>query len=105
MNLETTNWTDRDGNPAGGVTQGRGLLISWQNGPLGRGEARQEPNGAFVEDVIKAARQRLYFYQESAFRCPENEEAIKQLGIALDALEHRTQRREAAGVEGTHQGA
>ena len=48
------HWTDSDGNPTGGVSSGRGFTISWQNGPLGRGEDRVEPNGAFVEDVIAA---------------------------------------------------
>ena len=49
------HWSDKDGNPAGGVSSGRGFAISWQNGPLGRGVERREPNGAFVEDVIAAA--------------------------------------------------
>lgn len=47
--IKHENWTDNDGNPAGGVVSGNGLCISWQNGPLGRGEERREPNGAFVK--------------------------------------------------------
>ena len=30
------HWVDEKGNPAGGVSTGKGLTISWQNGPLGR---------------------------------------------------------------------
>jgi len=52
-------WMDADGNPAGGVTTGMGFTISWQNGPLGRDENRKIPNGAFVENIIRAASDRL----------------------------------------------
>ena len=94
-----------DGNPAGGVVCGRGFTIAWQNGPLGRGEERKEPNGAFVEDVIAAALQRLEFYQtvgDGKFACAENEKAITSLMDALRELDNRTKRREAEGTEGTH---
>lgn len=93
---------DAAGRPSGGVTQGRGFTIAWQNGPLGRGPDRREPNGAFVEDVIDAARDRLQFYQASPFACAENDEAIQHLERAMDWLGRRTARREARGVEGTH---
>ena len=102
--LLNEHWKDDQDRPAGGVTQGRGFTISWQNGPLGRGAERKEPNGAFVEDVIKAAKARIDFYQDSPFNCVENEEARLHLQIALDALNRRTARREEAGVEGTHGG-
>ena len=46
------HWLDDDGNPAGGVASSKGVCISWQNGPLGRGNERREPNGGFVENVI-----------------------------------------------------
>lgn len=98
------NWTDAAGSPAGGNCFGPGFAIGWQNGPLGRGDDRLPPNGAFVEDVILAAQQRLEFYQRSRFACDENQEAIAHLGCALEALGRRTARREAAGVEGTHAG-
>ena len=93
------NWTDSEGNPAGGVASGRGFTISWQNGPLGRGEERREPNGAFVEDVIQAAIHRLAFYQNSKFACVANEVALIHLHAALEALQARTEEREARGVE------
>jgi hypothetical protein len=96
------HWKDLDGRPAGGVSSGRGFAISWQNGPLGQGEARQEPNGAFVEDVMQACLDRLRFYEASEFACPENADAIGDLVHALNRLDERTRRRIAAGVEGTH---
>ena len=100
------NHVDTDGMPAGGVVTGVGLEINWQNGPLGRGENRQEPNGAFVETVIAAALQRIEWYQtvgEGRFRCRENALAITKLEEALHWLDARTNRREVAGIEGTHE--
>lgn len=90
------------GNPAGGATSGRGFTIAWQDGPLGSGPDRIEPNGAFVEDVITAAIGRLEFYQASRFNCETNARALDHLVAARDALRERTADREARGVEGTH---
>lgn len=105
QNFNSEHLLDEHGNPAGGVTSAMGLIVTWQNGPLGRGADRQEPNGAFVETVIAAAKDRIEFYQaDERFNCAENAAAIAALGQALDHLEARTKRREAAGVEGTHEG-
>ena len=95
---------DENGNPAGGKTTGRGISIEWQNGPLGRSEdgTRIEPNGAFVEGVIAAAIGRLEYYQASKFKCRENALAITKLEEALHWCGHRTAKREAQKVEGTH---
>ena len=95
-------WTDARGNPAGGISEGRGFVISWQNGPLGRGSDRKPQNGAFVETVIDAARLRLEFYQRSKFKCDENAAAIEHLELALAVLNKRTAAREERQVEGTH---
>lgn len=97
------NEADENGNPTGGHTFGVGLEIHWQNGPLGRGDDRKEQNGAFVEDVIRAAIRRLEFFQASKFSCPGNLSAINALSAALVALEKRTADREKRGVEGTHE--
>ena len=94
---------DVGGNPAGGVSSGRGFAISWQNGPLGRGAFRKEPNGAFVEDVIAAVIGRIEFYEASRFACDSNKQALKHLAAAASALDSRTKDREARDVEGTHQ--
>ena len=96
------HWLDKKGNPAGGVSFGNGFAISWQNGPLGRGKNRKEPNGAFVEDVISAVLSRLYFYQRSKFRCKQNAHAIDHLNMAAVKLLTRTAIRKAAGIEGTY---
>jgi len=96
---------DENGNPSGGFTDGTGIRIKWQNGPLGRGKDRKEPNGAFVEDVIRAAIGRVQFYQTASkgkFSCRENAIALTHLETALLWLEKRTADREAREVEGTH---
>jgi hypothetical protein len=93
---------DENGNPAGGTTTGAGMHIEWQNGPLGRGADRKEPNGAFVEGVIQAAIDRLQYYQMSKFSCRENAIAFTKLQEALMWLDERTRAREEREVEGTH---
>lgn len=102
QNFKAGNF-DADGKPAGGFVDSIGLHIKWQDGPLGRGEFRKEPNGAFVETVIAATLQRIEYYQTAGFSCKENAEAIVSLKTALHTLNHRTRSREAAGVEGTHE--
>lgn len=109
------NNNNEQGNPAGGSVRAPGLIIEWQDGPLGVCTcplphtglhlvecARQEPNGAFVETVIEAALQRIRYYQEGKFACRENALAITKLEEALHWLDHRTRAREARGVEGSH---
>jgi hypothetical protein len=100
--------TGSDRLPAGGYVQGVGLDIEWQSGPLGAPDdpERQEPNGAFVETVIAAAKQRIEFYQSAAggrFACRENAMAITKLDEALMWLNKRTADRTARNVEGTHE--
>ena len=99
---KAVNNTDEEGNPSGGSAEGIGVKIEWQNGPLGRGEERKEPNGAFVETIIDIARQRIQYYQNSKFSCRENAIAITKLEEALLWLTKRTADREARDVEGTH---
>jgi len=102
QHIDATNDNDADGNPAGGLVQATGLQIYWQDGPLGRGDERREPNGAFVETVIAAAKQRIEYYQTTKFVCDDNAEAIDLLSRALEVLHRRTADREARDVEGTH---
>ena len=105
MRQEFTHQThnvDAEGNPAGGHTGAAGLSIWWQDGPLGRGVDRKEPNGTFVETVIQAAIERLEFYQAGKFACTENGSALEHLARALGVLEERTKDRERRAVEGTH---
>jgi hypothetical protein len=105
--IESKHFEDASGNPAGGLTEGVGFEIHWQDGPLAwvQGDiagGRLELNGAFVEGVIEAAADRLRFYQSGKFACRENALAITKLEEALHWLQHRTSEREARGVEGTH---
>lgn len=97
----SAHWTDADGDPEGGTTFGQGFAIGWQHGPLGRGETRKKPNGAFVEHVIEACIDRLDCYQGSRFACDANRVAIEHLKAAVAALKARTADREARQVEGT----
>lgn len=100
--IEERHCADERGNPAGGETKGIGIDIKWQDGPLGRGETRREPNGAFVEGVLAAALGRLEYYQRTQFSCRENACAITKIEEALHWLESRTAKRERLGIEGTH---
>ena len=64
---------------------------------------RGEPNGAFVETVIKVAIYRIDFYQNSKFNCSENVETLVYLEKVLQSLNNRTKDREDKGVEDTRQ--
>ena len=101
--LHEEHRVDEHSRPAGGTTTGTGIHIDWQDGPLGRGEDRKEPNGAFVEGVIEAAEGRLRHYQDSRFACRENFMALVHLEQARHWLEARTRVREEQDVEGTHE--
>jgi hypothetical protein len=96
------NRSNESGAPTGGSVVGTGFTIVWQDGPLGRDGDRVQPNGAFIEDVIGACSERLEYFQNSRFACPENEKAVMHLHAALTALEDRTRNREVRKVEGTH---
>lgn len=93
---------DADGNPAGGISEATGISIQWQNGPLGRGENRAAPNGAFVETVLDIAIDRLQHYQMGRFGTTYNTHAILSIREAIAHLNARTADRETRGVEGTH---
>ena len=101
--LICNNFDDGRGNPTGGVVSGTGLSINWQDGPLGR--PPKPATGAFVDDVIEAARQRLEFYQTASggkFKCRENAIAITKLEEAMLWLNARRLARESRGVQGLH---
>ena len=59
-------------------------------------------NGVMNEDLIAMVIDRLESFQNSQFKCRENELAITKLEEALLWLRHRTTKREKRGVEGTH---
>ncbi len=100
--VTSDHWNDENGNPSGGNTWGRGFAIGWQHGPLGSGAERRNPNGAFVEDIIAAAADRIRYYQSTKFASGYNAAALGHLEAALAVLAERTKDREARNVEGTH---
>lgn len=103
MNIHHDFRTDENGNPAGGQSIATGVCIGWQNGPLRDPAGNSVPrNGAFVDEVIQIAIDRLNFYQDSKFNCVYNADAIEYLEKALARLNDRTADRVKREVEGTH---
>jgi hypothetical protein len=93
------NWTNDSGTHDGGVSTGIGFTISWQRGPInvaGR-------NGAFLIEVMEACHSQLEYFQNSAYSCQENIEALEHLDKAIQSIKSRRSRREAEGTLGTHQ--
>lgn len=117
--LLAVNALDDNENPTGGhvilgVETPTGeipvLSIEWQNGPRGTGETNPDgspvlaaPNGAFVEDVLWAALQRLEFFNQSKYRDRANSLAITKIEEALQALKNRQLERSYRNVEGKHE--
>lgn len=114
-NLVGTNNVDADGNPTGGSVsmkvpveagyQANCLQVLWQDGPRGtnaNGELA-EPNGAFVEDVMWVALQRLEFFQDSKYKSEANQVAIHHIAAAIESLNQRSKERAERGVLGKHE--
>lgn len=108
--------TDNKGNPTGGFTYlnvvrpdedtesgttvADAIRIDWQDGIIPPGGVQ---NGAFVEDVLEAARQRLLYFNSTKFRCRENSLAITKIEEALQWLDWRTRNRLNQNVENTYE--
>ena len=60
-------------------------------------------NGIFMEDLIGIVLDRLECFQNSEFKCTENEEALKKLQESLMWLRKRTLNRQKRNVLGTHE--
>ena len=118
--LVATNRTDEDGNPSSGhvelyVTKHGdpdfpAISIDWQDGGRATGETNPDgspvlaaPNGAFIEDVLWAALQRLEFFQDSKYRDRGNALAITHIEGAIQALKDRQLERSHRNVEGRHE--
>lgn len=113
--LVAVNKLDKNENPTGGhvilgVKRGDNeefpaLHVEWQDGPRGQEHTKDllPPNGAFVEDVLWAARQRLEFFQNSKYASDYNQSAINHIDNALSALADRTAERRVRQVEGKHE--
>lgn len=114
-NIEVFNQKDENENPTGGSVQLKtvkegvdtfpALIVNWQDGPRGQEGTDElaDPNGAFVEDVIYAAIQRLEFFQDSKYASEYNEKAIQYLTSALSCLDVRSKKRAEAGTLGKHE--
>ena len=111
--LEATNVLDENENPTGGFVSLFNdpayseddvlLRVKWQDKPRKNADGSlSEPNGAFVEDVIWAALQRLEFFNTTKYRDRANSIAITHLEQALQALKDRQLERSYRGVEGEH---
>lgn len=72
--------------------------IDFQYGPV----KEKGVNGVTNEDLLNIVRLRLEAFQNSEFKCVENNIAIQSIKTALYALEHRTTKRTSRGVEGTY---
>lgn len=59
-------------------------------------------NGVCNEDLIAMVIRRLEGFQDSEFKCKDNEKALEKLQESLMWLRKRTMDREIRGVEGTH---
>lgn len=104
------NLVDDNGNPTGGQVSlikpplKPFIQITWQNGPRGNADGTlDEPNGAFIEDVLWAALQRLEFFNDTKYRDRGNSIAITHIEQALQALNDRSLERAHRGVEGKHE--
>lgn len=69
----------------------------FQEGPV----KEVDINGFSNEQVILAVLTRLEAFQNSPYKCKENEDAIFHLNEALEAMYSRTCNREKRNVEGT----
>jgi hypothetical protein len=75
--------------------------VAFQDGPI----KEVGVNGVHNEDLIAIVIDRLQGFQSGKFSCRENALALTKLEEAMHWLNHRTNRRIEAGVEGTHQGS
>jgi len=77
-----------------GVTQ----VFAFQAGPI----EVVGVNGITLEVLLAIARDKLEYHQSTRYACIENAAALAFVKNAANALESRTTRRTAEGVEGTH---
>lgn len=73
--------------------------VHFQEGPI----KEVGINGLNNEDLLLMVVTRLEAFQNSDYRCEENQEAIDAIYEAVDALRRRTNKRVDRGAEGTSQ--
>jgi len=72
--------------------------VIFQNGPI----AEVGVNGVTHEALLAILIDRLESFQRGPYASPDNKEALYSMRAALHALQRRTLKRMARGVEGTH---
>lgn len=73
------------------------LGLNFQNGPI----AEAGVNGLTHEALLAIVADRLECFQRGPYACDENAKALAAINEAQQILQSRTQRRMAAGIEGT----
>jgi hypothetical protein len=92
-----------EGAPDGGVLSGDGITVCWQRGALKNEDGTtNEPNGAFLVDVLNAVLDRLEFYKRINATHLYTEKSNELVGQAVEVLRSRIARREQAGTLGSH---
>ena len=87
------NWHANMHNPSGGFVEGVGLKIIWQSGLSTQDTEKEDPDGTFVETVLKAVKNRIEFYQTGWSACTENVVALIKIREALQILDSRKNRK------------
>ena len=102
--IRCSNVCDDNANPTGGYAHGVGMCIAWQDCPRGKNpDGTLGPaTGAFVEDALVAAAQRLAYFQQSKYACDENAAALQHINDAIDIMQSRAEKRANRGVLGQH---
>ena len=73
--------------------------VKFQKGPI----KENGINGCSNEDLVAMIQKRIEGFQDSKYRCDENQEGLYHLDMFLKAMRKRTNKREERGVEGTHE--
>ena len=72
--------------------------IGFQKGP--RNDPSSQP-GITDSDLLEIVKDRLECFQESPYKCTENQTALNHIEVALNALKERAEKRNVAGKLGT----
>ncbi len=83
---------------ADGTSRRTFCVVEFQNGPI----KEVGVNGVMNEDLIAIVIDRMRGFQSGDYACPDNYLVMIKLEEALMWLRHRTNEREARGVEGTN---
>jgi hypothetical protein len=75
------------------------VSLKFQNGPI----AESGVNGITHEALLSILIDRMEGFQSGTYANDYNENALKHLKVAQEALQQRTKERMSRGVEGTHQ--